>query len=129
MPTRFLRPTPPSVIPRSMYPSSLRVVQRRDVSGGMMGPLRARHTKRGLGIQIGGKRRTFVLFGADRQAIGIFQRIGPKRHHTRPLWLYSRKVTIPPRLGFGETAQRVHAERFPVNLARFADEAIARIPN
>ena len=105
LPTKALRQGAYDVAPRNMYPTSLRIFERRTASGVL--PIRSRQTKRG-GVQIIGKRRTFVIDARathDPRSWGIYQRFGPGPHDIRMIWAYRTKITLRPRLHLYETVQ------------------------
>lgn len=105
LPTKELRQGAYDVPPRSMYPTSLRIFERRTASGVL--PIKSRRTKHG-GVQIIGKRRTFVIDARsthDPRSWGIYQRFGPRREDIRLIWAYRTSITLPPRLHLYETVQ------------------------
>ncbi len=120
IPSVNLRPAFADVVPRALYPSSLRLVPRRGVTGIL--PARRHLTPRGM-VQLQGKQRTFVLdatmFGV--QTPGVYQRIGPGPHDIRLLWIYKQREPIPARLQFNRTvAETIHREWSRAYAAAFA---------
>lgn len=125
LPSRGIRPTKAVLPPRHLYPSSNRLVERRDPDASTL-PVQERTTARGV-PQIKGKRRMFVLdpkvhFGV--RVWGVYQRTGPDRDDIRLLWLFRRSITLQPRLQFASTINRVVAQRFDLNFAGFLDVAM-----
>lgn len=117
VPTVNLRPSFAELVPKSMFPKALRLVERRTPSG-VLGP-KQHVTRRGV-VQIKGLRRTFVLdpttmYGVSSWA--VYQRFGSARGDIRMLWRYKTHVRIPPLLAFFDTAKRIAAERFPERFA------------
>ena len=109
-----------ALVPRSLYPSSLRLVERRDVVGTL--PPKGRVTRKGT-FQLQGKRGTFVLdpktmFGVKQW--GVYQREGP--NDVRLLWIYRVKQTNKPRLKFYETVR----EAVTKSLEKAFRDAMAR---
>jgi hypothetical protein len=127
VPTKALRPSFAEVVPASMFPSALRLVDRRTASGVLRHITRQGHVTRGGVVQIQGKRRTFVLdpktmYGVSAWA--VFQRFGPARGDIRMIWRYKTKVHIPARLHFYDTVTRTFNEQFPVRLAAGFEKAL-----
>jgi len=146
LPTKTIRPTFPAVIPRSLYPSNLRLVDRHDV----VGILRAKvHTTGSGQMQLKGNKRTFVLFGANGGGpIGIFQRAGSKgklggrgrskgrrtlfvqgsgprqSDDIQLIWAFRRTIHLKPRLHFYDIVPRTIGERLPVNYSGFVAAAM-----
>jgi hypothetical protein len=121
IPSHYLRPSPYTVIPRSLFPKALGLADRRDVTG-------IRHARRkitsGGAVQIRGKQRTFILamkgsMGLGR-ALGVYQRLG--KDDIQLLFLYSPTIRLRPRFNFEGLAQRVAAERLPANMTGYAQQ-------
>lgn len=125
IPTRALRAGAFDVPPRSLYPSSLRLVERRTPSGTL--PAKSRVTKRGK-IMIQGKRGTFVMDAGtgvgNPKVRGVWQRTGPGKRDIRMLWMYRDRISLRPRLRFYETGQRVIDTQFARIFERAMDEAV-----
>lgn len=122
LPSQDLRAGAFDVPPRSLYPRSLGIYERRTASG--IQPGRSRVTSRGK-VQRIGKRRTFVIDAratSDPRAWGIWQRFGPGKDDIRLLWAFRTHITLKPRLHFYETVQRTIDERW----ASVFDAALAR---
>jgi hypothetical protein len=120
IPTRALRPSPATIVPRSMYPVNLGVAPRRDIGGGVVpGHIATRTRKKArvtkgqkLGIhrtakgryQIFGKDRTFAIDPRyhprvkSQKSYGVYQRFGPGEQGVRKLFIYRAAVRVPPRL-------------------------------
>jgi hypothetical protein len=112
-------------VARSLYPSSLRLFERRTPSG--MLPAKSRTTKRGK-VQVQGKRRTFIIDAratADPRAWGVFQRVGPGDRDIRMLWAFRTKIQLPPRLHFYETFDRTLNARMLEVLGESLAKALA----
>lgn len=125
IPTKALRPSPTTLIPRAMYPTNLRLAPRREASGATLPALR-RGKVRTLGGEAIGKRArkeqglmgiggTFVLYGPDGRPIGIFQRTGSGVRDVRMIWAYARSIRIPARLPFFSIMERIIQDRLVVN--------------
>jgi hypothetical protein len=125
IPTNEIRPGAYDVVARSLYPSSLRVFDRRTADG-VLGP-KGRRTRKG-GFQIQGKRRTFIIDGRstnDPRLWGVFQRTGSGRRDIRMLWAFRTKIQIAPRLKFYETMERALNARMTEVLSASLAQAIA----
>lgn len=120
IPTREVRPGPYDVAPRRLYPSSLRLVERRSPDGVLA-------AKRGVKRKIGGSRRSFFVIGqpgsGDRW--GVYERVGKGRRDIRMLWSFRERVTNPPRLRFYATATDTINRVWPANLAEALRKALA----
>ena len=110
------RETPFEQIPRSLYPSSLGLQERRDISGDMQkvwigrGKLRRQQTH---GLK--GKRRTFVVrTGAGRGL--VLQRFGPGKGQVRTLFLIRPPAFVQARPFFFDTAIDEFNTRILANL-------------
>lgn len=120
VPTGHLRPTRGTVIPRTLYPTSLGLAPRRDPKGTTYYALgRGAITKKLTpvkGRSIVGKRGTFALI-AGRHNIrpsqaGVYQRQGDT---VRMLWALEPMVRRPRILNYQTTVETVVAERFRPN--------------
>lgn len=129
VPTRQLRHTDQTTIPRKWYPTNLGLTARKDPTGRpffALGKNSLKHaltpqkvTKAGK-VQIKGKHRTFVLDptlhdGVTQRQHGVYVRIGPAREDIRMLWQYRRQVPRPRALQFEATAREVFIQRYGVN--------------
>jgi len=122
-PTDYLKPNADTTIPRALFPKALGLFASRTVEG----KKRIRGAKiRELGdgrvaVRLLGKRRTFAVdprFHPNSPAYGVWQREGEGRgSETNRLWIYTREVRHPKRLTFLEDAERLTAERMPINIA------------
>lgn len=122
IPTDEIRGGAFDLVPRRLYPSSLRLAERRTPNGVL--PIKSHVTRRGV-VQIKGKRRTFVIDAretADPRAWGIYQRVGPTRGDVRLIWAYRQRITLPPRLHLRDTVQAMIEQHFP----EFWQAALAR---
>jgi hypothetical protein len=93
IPTNEIRPGAYDVVPRSLYPSSLRLFERRTPNG-LLPALDK------------GKRKTFIIDAratADARSWGVFQRTGSGPRDIRMLWAFRTKIQLSPRLGFYRT--------------------------
>ena len=136
VPTTSLRPSKPSRIPRTLYPTNLGLQPRRDASGAMYyalgrGSLAAKRTpiKKGAsGYTITGKLGTFALDPMYHPNLrpgqaGVYQRLGGK---VRKLWHYVDKVRRPKALQFQATADRIMATRFAPNFDGVLDAVLKK---
>lgn len=129
VPTDALRPDRRQQVPRSMYPSALRLQPRRYVfaatkkRAGYIGILQPTSRRiRGLTptsfrTQLVGKRRTFVLDpktfpGLKPSAWGVYRRIGPKPRDIEMIWSYRKQVRIPDLLDWFAAADRIVPAEF-----------------
>lgn len=112
IPSDVLRPTPESVIPRSLFPVNLGFGARRDPKGRLYV---ARRDKEGTKRERE-RTRYMILGGPDWPGYGVYERIGPERDDIRAIWFYRPRTSTPPRLQFGDTIQRTAGERYIVNL-------------
>lgn len=113
VPSKNIRPSESMVVPRALYPTNLRLVPRKDISGGALAA-KKHTTKRGV-VQLKGKRRTFVLDPATMfgvQVWGVYQRTGKKRGDIRLLWTYRMGVKQPRLYPFSKVAERLVAKRY-----------------
>lgn len=144
-PTRNLRTTAGTVIPRSMYPRALRLLERRDVDGGALAPtLGAKRTRRTRkkGATLGavrtragkwlirGKERTFAIDPRYQKAgkptsYGVYQRTGPGRGDVRLLWRYRDSYKVPSRVPFQSIADTVTVRDFGARFDRNLAHALA----
>lgn len=107
------------VMPRSLYPKNLRLMDRR----GIVGTMHAKtHITSGGKLQIKGKQRTFVLM-KDGRPLGVFQRQG--KDEIDMLWFYTPRVTLQQRFDFYGIAERTFLARWPVNFEGMWNAAIA----
>lgn len=117
LPTDSLRPSKTTVIPRRLYPTNLRLVDRRGISGTDYAT--ARVNKNGV-IQPRGKLRSFILIKNGR-VLGAYQRGGGVAGRTRRddfdlLWFATPTIHLKPRFRFDEIGERIAAERLPINM-------------
>lgn len=124
IPTDYLRSRYKNEIPRSMYPKSLGLLERKSIEGGskitgaktrQVGPGRWKTSLRGA-------RRTFALDPRYHQVsnpdvYGVWQRRGRGRD-SEPflLWAYKPSIRVPKRLTFLEDAERMTRERLALNI-------------
>lgn len=121
-----LRPTPPSVIPRSLYPSALRLARTRFTINSP-----GKQTKRGKrGTILVGKRGTFAIdpefhAASNPRTYGVWQRTGRgASSQTHLLWSYRVQRTVRKRLPFQEEVLREVRQRWPINVAGFIATAL-----
>jgi hypothetical protein len=129
IPTRQLRFSRHTIIPKRWFPANLGLTPKRDPAGQQYYALGRnairdrktpiRVTKSGA-VQIKGKNRTFVLDpryhkGVSPEQAGVYIRIGPKRDDIRMLWRYIPSVPRPRILVFFETARSIQEQRFLAN--------------
>lgn len=120
IPTEALRPSIGDLVPIAMYPKNLRLAQRMQPDGSLLG-IKALGTQRKQTITRGSLKlrqqdRTFILpnsFGT--RAWGIWERIGPGHADIRKIWNYADSIPIPKRLSFEDDARAMIAERYPIN--------------
>lgn len=113
IPTTALRPAFGDSVPLDMYPKNLRLQPRKDIVGIL--PAKGRPMRNGLFAQLQGKRRTFVIDPATMPSAskwGVWQRFGPGKHDIVRIWTYAKRIPIPRRLGFKETAIKVATEKW-----------------
>jgi hypothetical protein len=127
IPTDEIRGGAYDVAPRNLYPSSLRLAPRRTPEG-VLAPM-GRATKNGLGMQLQGKRRTFVLdtreTPAGAKAWGIYQRVGRgASSRLRMIWAFRSRITLRPRLHFYETGEKHFEQLFTDALPARLDAAV-----
>lgn len=144
LPSRHLRPSFGSAVPRAMHPANLRLTERRDVDGSTMAP--RIHRTWGGKQQLKGKRRTFVLFSNTGAPLGVYQRTadtrpryahdkrgrviarrqrdGVRDPNIRKIWSFARTIRLKPRLGFERRIVRTIHERFQLNYRAFLSHAI-----
>lgn len=124
VPSSAIRPSFGDLPAREFYPTNLRLVARKGVTGILAAQ---RHmTRRGV-VQLKGKRRTFVLDPTEHFGVktwGVYQRTGPRRGDVRLIWTYKHRIPIPRRLDFLGVGERVVAERWPENFANAFARAI-----
>lgn len=124
IPTKALRPTPQTVIPRSMFPSALFPQTTRYSI-----PLKSGKTRRSKSWKAV---RPFILDpttmrGLGPKAWGLYQRTGPKRGDIRMLWAFRLQNKRPDLLDTYATSGRVVKQRWAVNILG-AFRAIAHSP-
>lgn len=125
IPTKEIRPSPTSLVPRALYPVNLRLRARLDASGKFLaakerGAQRNQIIKRGA-LKLKQADRTFELDpsvqrGISPRAWGVWERIGPERGDIRLIWAYRATVPIPKRLGLGDSIQALVDARYADNL-------------
>jgi hypothetical protein len=141
IPTKALRADQSQLVPRSMYPTSLRLQPRQHAFTGGRGfkattgtlqptsrVIKGR-TPGSLRAQLVGKRRTFVLDpenfpGLGPSAWGVYQRFGPGKRDIRMIWAYRRSVPIPDLLDFYAAADRIVTTQFWPNWLGLYDFAM-----
>jgi len=144
VPTREVRPTPASIIARSLYPSSLRLVTRRSADGFLHPTIKPR--KDGSQIVVG-KRRTWIYIDRFHRPIAVFQRgdgtggvlndrgkrrrarnrIRTRNDDRRVLWVFlHRPLRLRPRLRFGSTAERIYHSRLQPIFTEEFEKAMSR---
>lgn len=126
IPTRELRTTEMTVIPRAWYPVNLGLVPVRDPRGTSYYKLgkdsiKKRKTpvqKTASGnVRILGKRGTFALDptfmpNVDPAHAGVYIRTGPGKHDIKRLWIYRDSVRRPPYLELLKTVDRSTAQHW-----------------
>lgn len=141
VPTGALGRPGSATIPLGLYPKNLRVLERRDIGGGLLGPTTGTRTRGRARVRKGqllgivqqqsgkwvirGKARTFALdprYHRGNLTHGVYQRTGPKPSDIRLLWLYLPTVPVRQRIPFqriaDETTRRVFTREFQQGLAR-----------
>jgi hypothetical protein len=124
VPTQALRPSKASVIPRSLYPRALKLVNAapailtRKGRGKKSQRLGAFRTTTGT-VQVFGKARTWAT------PAGVYQRTGPGPHDIRKLWTYVDHAEIPRRVPYHEIAQDVADKWFGTLFERRLAAALA----
>ncbi len=82
-----------------------------------------------------GRSRTFIAVGAVSQEAaeagvvgtgGVYQRIGPKKHDIRLVYLFHRPMQLKPRMRWVATAKHVTDTWFKLEMEREVRDAIAR---
>jgi hypothetical protein len=124
IPSSNIRPTKPAIVPLELYPSALRLVSRRGVTGTLA--RKAKRTARGV-LQVQGKRRTFILDPTEHLGVktwGVYQRTGPGKHDIRLLWTLRQKVPIPASLQLVAGAAETLAKRWAVNFRDAFEKAM-----
>jgi hypothetical protein len=134
LPTDEIRPSDRSLVPRALYPSSLRLVPRRSPDGVLPAKKRGKvrtlagkaisnRARRAQGLEgVGG---TFTINDPDTgRPLGIYQRTGRGRRDLRKLWSFRTKVSLRPRLAFHATAKQVVPQRISENFSRALAQAI-----
>lgn len=126
IPSKELRPSRSTVIPRALYPVNLRLVPRRQADNSILPGLRrgkvraidgsavgSRKKRRELGLEgIGG---TFTMLDENGRPIGVFQRVGRGRTDVRALWWFSQQIRIPRSFPFDVLAFEIVDQRLVVN--------------
>lgn len=146
IPTGVIRPQFSDTVQRKLYPSSLGMTERQDVTGFRRANV---HTTSGGYYQIKGKQRTFVLFGANGGApIGIFQRRGSRklggrgrsagrrvvwqdggsrvRDDIQLIWAFASRIHLKPRLFFYQTVGDTVRSRIGVNYSGMLASMLTR---
>lgn len=130
VPTRNLRFTQTTVIPKKWYPHNLGLTPRSDPGGNKyyalgrgaiknkLSPIKRTSTGK---IQVKGKLRTFVLdprygMNVDEKARGVYVRIGPSREDIRLLWSYREQVPRPKIFKFEDTVRKTVEARWVPNM-------------
>lgn len=121
IPSKMLRPTPQSEIPRAMYPKALRLMERGDVVGKL--PAKGKLAHNGH-VMIQGKNSTYVVTSPDGRQLYVFQRIGPEQRESVLLWFYKPRINVPPALHWNDTVTQVVHDRFELNFAGMMDYAM-----
>lgn len=122
IPTKALRSSPSTLIPRKMYPRNL--VGTFDKEGGFTGLGRsARFRVSRRPRQVG---RYFVLGGPNQSGWGLFERTGPGDRDIRKLWTFKQSIPIPRRLPFLDMAEQIVDERFTINMMGAIELALSR---
>lgn len=134
IPAKGLRPGAFDLPPRALYPKNLRLQDRKDVVGTL--PAKARRTKKG-GVVITSTRpntritkrsgKVFFLVPFDNpkgRTPGIYVRKA-KDQDVELLWLYTKRITIPPRLPFEADVREVFSKRFDAEFSRAFARAVA----
>jgi hypothetical protein len=130
IPSENLRPSPNTVIARTLYPTNLGLTAKRDPAGthyyalgrGAKAKKLTPYHKGATGKwTIKGRRRTFALDPNYQQDIapedaGIYQRVGLGRDGIRLLWHYADRVERPSTLQFYDTLNRTFDARIKSNL-------------
>ncbi|NOT09684.1 MAG: hypothetical protein HOP28_15940 [Gemmatimonadales bacterium] len=140
IPTRAIRPTPESRIPRSKYPRNMvGMFDSGDALGlGFNGRFQGLGTKariqnvfkkkKGGTTQIWRKQvgRFFVLGQFGDRIHGVYERTGPGRRDVRMDWAFRPEVPRPAVLRFRATAQRIGDARLGANILGFFDLVMER---
>lgn len=122
IPTKVLRPSDTSVVPRGMYPTNLRLAPRltpdgtlpslrkgkvRSLSGAT---LKSKKQRAELGLQgVGG---TFTMKGHDGRVLGVFQRTGQGHRSYRMIWAFRQSIRIPRLTNFAARGTAIIEDRF-----------------
>lgn len=124
IPTKVIRSSPASLVPRSLYPKNLRLKPRKDVDGSTLIARRGGKVRDLAGRPISNKARkaqglegiggTFTI-NKDGRPIGIFQRTGRGAKDLKMIWAYRQSIRIPFKLDWVGIAQRTANTRFQVN--------------
>lgn len=125
IPTRYLQPTPLTLVPRAWYPTNLGLQRVRDPKGTTYYKLGKDSIKKqkspvrrtASGVRVLGKRGTFALdpdFGVrvDPRHAGVYVRTGPGKHDIQRLWIYRDSVRRPPYLELLRTVDRTTTEHW-----------------
>lgn len=121
-PTDYLKPSPQTVIPQSLYPKALGLLASRTVEGKKrIRGARIRELGDGrVAVRLQGKRRTFALdprFHPSARSYGVWQREGRGRgSETNRLWVYTQRLRHPKRITFLEDAAQITRERLALNI-------------
>lgn len=117
VPTRALRPGAYDVAPRQYYPASLRLVERRGVTG-ILPALKGRVLKGKRATR--GSGNSYFILGTptdSKIAWGIYERFGSDRGDIRLLWAFDKTIRLKPRLHFEEIAQATVVKEWPAAFA------------
>lgn len=125
IPTKALRPTPGTLVPRQMYPRNL--VGAFGKTGAFVGLTSG---KRGKKRQGAGQSSYFIInptqqLGAKPSAYGLYERYGPRPNQFRMIWAFRTKIPIPPLLHYQEDITRTVNENYVAELNAAMDFAIA----
>jgi hypothetical protein len=124
IPTRAVRPTPEASIPKKLFPFNLFPQLRH---GGTVARTKSGKIKRSKSFR---EVKPFLLdpasmVGLRPEAWGIYRRVGPGRGDIQRLWSFRPSARRPKLLDTYNTARRVVAERWAINMAG-AFDAIVR---
>lgn len=108
------RPGHPQPYPRRMYPINLGLASRTGISG-----------RRAVGGGLRGKHRTYLVpMQNNRGHSMVFQRFGPQRDDTQPIFWIQQQTRVPARPYFFANAQRAIAQRFGVHFPHALEQAL-----
>lgn len=104
--------------PRKYYPRNIGASTRKDVEGKSF----FADSRKGRKVQRGQAQREFSYFVTPK---GIYERrVFGASSAIRPLWFFTTKITLTPRLHFFDTIERVADERLVPNTLAAIDVAI-----